>query len=251
MNTPATTANQPADGKSPNPRREVVINLVLNVVAPLVVFYGLRAAGVGQWLALALGVRAVWTVTRRRRVDGLAVFTLSILVLSVAVSFITGSPRFLLAKGGWMTAVAGLWMLATLPRTPFYHQAIRSFTTGATRERAEIAWRDSPAFRHMMRVASAIWGVGLVLDAGVRVVLAYALPVDRVPLVSGLQYVAVFVALEVGSQIYLRRAGARVDIETEQGRAIAASSRSTSTAPCSASARLCRRWPRRVAAPSW
>ncbi|MFG1958893.1 VC0807 family protein [Nonomuraea sp. NPDC049028] len=220
MTAPATTG-----GKSPDPRREVVINLVLNVAAPLAIFYGLRAAGVGQWLALALGVvppgvRAVWTVTKRRRVDGLAVFTLSILVLSVAVSFLTGSTRFLLAKDGWMTAVAGLWMLATLPRTPFYHQAIRSFTTGATHERAEIAWRDSPAFRHMMRVATAIWGVGLVLDAGVRVVLAYTLPVDRVPLVSGLQYVAVFVALEVSSQIYLRRAGARVDIETGQEREV-------------------------------
>ncbi|MEU8145883.1 VC0807 family protein [Nonomuraea sp. NPDC048901] len=220
MTAPATTG-----GKPPDPRREVVINLVLNVAAPLAIFYGLRAAGVGQWLALALGVvppgvRAVWTVTKRRRVDGLAVFTLSILVLSVAVSFLTGSTRFLLAKDGWMTAVAGLWMLATLPRTPFYHQAICSFTTGATHERAEIAWRDSPAFRHMMRVATAIWGVGLVLDAGVRVVLAYTLPVDRVPLVSGLQYVAVFVALEVSSQIYLRRAGARVDIETGQEREV-------------------------------
>ncbi|WP_067177260.1 VC0807 family protein [Microtetraspora niveoalba] len=217
MNTPATTAKE--DGKPTDPRREAVINLIVNVAAPLAVFYGLRAAGADQWLALTLGVlppgvRAMWTVATRRRIDALALFTVSILVLSVAVSFLAGSPRFLLAKDGWMTAVGGLWILATLPRTPFYFQVIRSFTAGATRERAETAWRESTAFRHMLRVATAIWGVGLVLDAGVRVVLAYSLPVDRVPLISGLQYVAVFAALEVSSQIYLRRAGARIDTET-------------------------------------
>ncbi|NUP67059.1 MAG: hypothetical protein HOW71_33340 [Nonomuraea sp.] len=208
------------DGNPTHPRREAVINLIVNVAAPLAVFYGLRAAGAGQWPALALGVlppgiRAVWTVATRRRIDALALFTLSFLALSVAVSFLTGSARFLLAKDGWMTAVGGLWILATLPRTPFYFQVIRAVTTGATRERAEIEWRRSPPFRHMLRVATAIWGIGLVLDAGVRVVLAYRLPVDRVPLISGLQYVAVFAALEVSSQIYLRRAGSRIDTETE------------------------------------
>ena len=147
----------------------------------------------------------------RRRVDALALFTVSILALSVAVSFLTGSPRFLLAKDGWLTAVGGVWILATLPRTPFYLQVVRTFTTGATRERVERSWRDSPVVRHMLRVATMIWGVGLVLDAGVRVLLAYSLPVDRVPLVSGLQYVVVFLALEVGSQAYLRRAGAVLD----------------------------------------
>ncbi|KAB8191811.1 hypothetical protein FH608_028025 [Nonomuraea phyllanthi] len=216
MNAPATTVKE--EGKPTHPRREAVVNLLVNVVAPLVVFYGLRAAGAGQWPALVLGalppgIRAVWTVATRRRVDGLALFTLSILALGVGASFLTGSPRFLLAKDGWMTAVGGLWILATLPRTPFYFQVIRTITAGAGRERVETEWRRSPAFRHMLRVATAIWGVGLVLDAGVRVVLAYSLPVDRVPLISGLQYVAAFLILEVSSQIYLRRAGSRIDSE--------------------------------------
>jgi hypothetical protein len=212
MKTPTAAVQSPPGIRPADPRREVVLNLVVNVVAPLAVFYGLRAAGVDQWLALVLGVippgiRAAQTVAKRRRIDGLALFTLSILALSVAVSFLSGSPRFLLAKDGWMTGIAGIWILATLPRTPFYFQAIRSFTTGATRERAETGWRESPAFRHMLRVATAIWGFGLVLDAGVRLVLAYSLPIDKVPLISGLQYVVVFAALELSSQVYVRRKG--------------------------------------------
>lgn len=203
-------------------RRAAIVNLAVNVAAPIAVFYLLRAVGAGQWWALlAAGVppvvNAVRTVVTRRRIDVLAVFTLSILVLSVAVSFVTGSPRFLLAKDGWLTGVAGAWMLGTLAGTPFLFQVIRSLTTGSSREKAETAWRDSPTYRHLLRVSTSFWGVGLVLDAGVRVLLAYTLPVDRVPLIGGLQYIALFVVLEGGTRLYGRRRGALDRIEVESG----------------------------------
>lgn len=223
MNAPAPTESVPTGSGEVSPRRELVGALALDVVAPLVVFYGLRAAGVGPWLALVLGLvppaaRAVWTVVTRRRIDALAVFTLSVLLISVALSFVAGSPRTLLARDGWMTGLAGIWILATLLRTPLYFQAIRSFAPAAVRERAETAWRASPAFRRVLRVATAIWGVGLVVDAVVRVVLAYTLPVDTVPLISALQYVVVFVGLEVSSQIYVRRkAGHQLRVEPAPG----------------------------------
>ncbi|MET7989946.1 VC0807 family protein [Amycolatopsis sp. NPDC005232] len=206
----------------PELRRELIVNLAINLVAPAALFYGLRALGVNQWLALLAGVvppavRAVQTVVTKRRVDTLAVFTLSILVLSVATSFLSGSPRFLLAKDGWMTAAAGLWMLATLLRTPFLYQVLRSFLGQEARDRMERNWLGSPTYRHVLRVTTAMWGVVLVLDAGVRVVLAYTLSVDRVPLISGLQYVAVYLALEVATRVYARRKSVIAAIAAEVG----------------------------------
>jgi hypothetical protein len=208
--------------RSTDPRRAVVINLAINVVAPLALFYGLRAAGVDQWLALMLGaipptVHAVYGVVVRRKIDALALFTLSILGLSVATSFVTGSPRFLLAKDGWMTAVAGAWILITLVRTPFLQQFLLSFTTGEQHQRFVLSWRDSSTYRHVMRMATVMWGVGLVLDAGVRFVLAYALPVDQVPLISTLQYFVVYAALEFGSRFYLRRKSVADRVFAESG----------------------------------
>ncbi|HVV23456.1 MAG TPA: VC0807 family protein [Pseudonocardiaceae bacterium] len=203
-------------------RRALVINLVVNLVLPVALFYGLRWLGVGQWPALMLSavppaVRAVWTVVSRRRIDMLGVFTLSVLTLSVAVSFVSGSPRFLLAKDGWLTGVAGLWILATLCRTPFLFQVIRSLLSDEARGRAEGAWRDSPTYRHLLRVTTAMWGVVLVLDAGVRVLLAYTLPVDRVPLISGLQYIGVYAALEIATRVYARRGSALAKVFAESG----------------------------------
>lgn len=203
-------------------RKQMFLNLGINLVAPAAVFYGLRALGVDQWWALLLGVlppsiRALYTVIKQRRIDTLAVFTLSILVLSVGMSFVSGSPRFLLAKDGWMTAAAGTWMLITLARVPFIFQVTRTFLTGEAGERAEIKWRDSPTYRHVLQRITAMWGVALVIDAGVRVVLAYTLPVDQVPLISGLQYAGLYVTLEVITRVYARRKAIATAVEAESG----------------------------------
>jgi len=217
MTIAAQTPQRTAD-----PRRAVLVNLAVNLVAPLGLFYGLRAAGVDQWLALMIGAipptaHAVYGVVVRRKIDALALFTLSILGLSVATSFVTGSPRFLLAKDGWMTAVAGVWILATLWRTPFLQQFLMSMTTGETHERFTLSWRDSPTYRHVLRMATVMWGVGLLGDSVVRVVLAYALPVDQVPLVNTLQYLVVYFALEIGTRLYLRRKSVAGKVLAESG----------------------------------
>jgi hypothetical protein len=215
-----TTAETPV---GTDPRRAAAVNLLINLAAPAALFYGLRALGVDQWTALLLAavpplVRAGWTLVQRRRVDMLAAFTLSILVLSVATSFVAGSPRFLLAKDGWMTAAAGVWMLVTLLGTrPFLYRAIRSLSGGAGQQRAEAAWAGSPTYRHLLRALTTMWGLVLVLDAGVRVVLAYTLPVDQVPLVSGLQYLGVYAALEITTRRYGRRPARLERIRAESG----------------------------------
>ena len=217
-----TQTTTQAQQRAANPRRAVVVNLVVNLVAPLALFYGLRAAGMDQWLALMLGAipptaHAVYGVVVRRRIDALALFTLSILGLSVASSFITGSPRLLLAKDGWMTAAAGTWILATLWRTPFLQQFLLSLTSGDTHERFMVSWRDSPAYRHALRMATVMWGAGLLADAVVRVMLAYGLPVDQVPLISTLQYLVVYAALEIGTRLFLRRKSLADKVFAESG----------------------------------
>jgi hypothetical protein len=167
--------------------------------------------------ALPPVLRACYTVATSRKIDTLALFTLSILALSVGTSFLSGSPRFLLAKDGWMTAVAGAWMLASLARTPFILQVIRTFMSADAVARTELKWQGSPTYRRMLRTITAMWGVALVLDAGVRVVLAYTLPIDQVPLISGLQYAGLYLVLEVSTRVYARRKGVAAAVEAESG----------------------------------
>ena len=59
----------------------------------------------------------------------------------------------------------------------------------------------------MWRISSVIWGVGLLADAGIRIVTAYSLPIDLVPAMTGALYPATFLVLQVIDQINYRRSG--------------------------------------------
>ncbi|OLZ68955.1 hypothetical protein AV521_19455 [Streptomyces sp. IMTB 2501] len=185
-------------------------SLVLNVAAPLAMFYGLRAAGVGLWWAVLASavpptVEALLTVARERRVGMLGVLVLSMVALGAVLSLVTGSPRFMFAKDGWMTGIVGLVFLATLRGQPIIYRVLSSVAKGEKREELERNWQASPTFRRLMRLLTVVWGMGLLLDSVVRVVLAYTLPIDSVMLVTTLQYVALFVTLEVFSRRYGRK----------------------------------------------
>jgi hypothetical protein len=198
--------------RAANPQREIVLSLVINAIVPIAVFYGLRALGVDQWTALLLGlvgpaVKTLHSVITKRRVDQLAALVMTALLLSVALSFLTGSPRTLLARDGWVTAVVGGWILVTLLRTPYYLFALRTFTGGPLRERINAAWQDVPAFRRVVSGCTVIWGSALLADAASTVVLAYTLPIDLVPLIGALKLVGLIVLAEVSSQVYFRRRG--------------------------------------------
>ncbi|MFC7107471.1 VC0807 family protein [Nonomuraea rubra] len=74
---------------------------------------------------------------------------------------------------------------------------------GPNRESWDVLWERLPAFRRIWRVASVMWGIGLLLDAVVRVVIAYALPVDAVPGVNTAQYIAFLLLMQVAMNVYL------------------------------------------------
>lgn len=137
--------------------------VVFDLVVPLALFYGLRAAGVGIYLALlagalASGITAVFVVATRRRLDGIAVFVVTTMLLSVGVSLLTGSTRFLLAKEGWLTAGTGVWFLGSLwARRPLAFQFSRPLLEGRLRWPTDWdgLWTQAPRFRRMWRVSTS------------------------------------------------------------------------------------------------
>lgn len=196
----------------PSPHREIAMSLLVNAVLPIAVFYGLRSVGVDHWTALLLGpvapaAKATHSVATKRRIDVLAGLVMTALLLSVALSLLTGSPRTLLARDGAITAVVGIWILLTLPRTPYYLVALRAFTGSTLREQIDAAWRGTPAFRGVVRTCTTIWGCALLLDAASTVVLAYTMPIDSVPLIGAVKLVLLILLAEVAGQVHFRRRG--------------------------------------------
>ncbi|CAM5732362.1 hypothetical protein STENM223S_10746 [Streptomyces tendae] len=59
----------------------------------------------------------------------------------------------------------------------------------------------------MWRRLTVLWGVGLLCDALLRVVMAYTLPVDTVPALDGVLYAVSWIGLQVVTQVVLHRTG--------------------------------------------
>jgi hypothetical protein len=198
--------------------RANVLTVVFEVVVPMALFYGLRAAGVSQWWALMAGVLVaapyvVWTVVRNRKIDLVALVTLSVLVLSVVLGLLSDDPRTLAIREGWTAALGGLfgaWMLVTVfvgkPAQLTLGRTIAEVKRGAEGAAAWAArWDTDARFRRGLRINTAAWGGVLVVSAVIHIVLVYTLPIDLISLVTTVQWFAMLAALIVWHVWYLRK----------------------------------------------
>ncbi|WP_203743627.1 VC0807 family protein [Actinoplanes cyaneus] len=151
---------------------------------PVVTYYGLHALGADDTTALlagtlAAGARLVWVAVRSRTVSYFSMVMGAVFGVGLLFTLLTGDARFLLIKHSMMAAVIGALFLVTGLRggKPLTLSAQQSFTPAKA---AEIAaeYANSPEVRRGHRIASVVWGGGLLTEAVVRVVLVYLLPVD-------------------------------------------------------------------------
>jgi hypothetical protein len=198
--------------------RANVLTVVLEVVVPMALFYGLRAAGASQWWALMAGVLVaapyvVWTVVRNRRIDLVALVTLSVLVLSVVLGLLSDDPRTLVIREGWTAALGGVfgaWMLVSVfvgkPAQLTLGRTIAEVKRGAEGADAWAArWDTDARFRHGLRVNTAAWGGVLLAGAVLHVVLVYTLPIDLIALVTNVAWFGALAVLIAWHVWYLRK----------------------------------------------
>jgi hypothetical protein len=195
--------------------------VLIDVLAPLALFYGLRAAGVDQLLALLAGA-AIPVVTGLRalaagqRIGGVRWFVLGAMAVTVAGSFISGSPRALLLRGVLVMTALGVFLLVTVwARRPFLYEAARTVFDEDKQRTWCRNWDDHPPFRRLLRLCSALWAAACLLDAALRAVIVLVLPVDAVPIAELALLVVTLAALVIVQRVFgrafLRRHGLRLD----------------------------------------
>ena len=110
------SAGEPGPGRASAARQLGL--MVFDIGAPLALYYVLRAAGLPPLTALALSavppaIGAAWQLAARRHADPVALLVLGTVALSLILAVVVHSPRFLLARDGLITALWGIWFLAT------------------------------------------------------------------------------------------------------------------------------------------
>ena len=185
--------------------------LTLDTVVPLIVYYAVRAFGATPWTALVAGgavplLRILTATATGRRVGTTGWFTLSVLAAGTVVGLLTADPRLLMARESYLTGIAGLWILATLwARHPLVYTATIRIVPAETAATWHRAWDTSHEFRRAMRGMTLGFGLAFLTDAAARVVMAYTLPLDLVPLLSAVLLVVLLIGVVQAGKAHGRR----------------------------------------------
>jgi len=126
-------------------------------------------------------VRATAGLVAERKLNLLAVLMLAVNLAGIAVSFLTGDPRAMIAKDSIVSSVIAFTILGSVVlRHPLMSEGLRPFMTRGEPKRTA-AWdrlsTASPRFRRLELQFSIVWGLALLADCAARLVGAYTLAV--------------------------------------------------------------------------
>src|SRR4051794_13362230 len=192
------------------PRRIIARGLARDVGIPVVVYYVLHLNGVNDRIALlsatlVAGARVVWDAVRARTLNPFSLLIMIMFGLGLALTFATGDPRFLLLKDSITTAVlGGAFLLAALLGRPLTISALQAWQPAHAEVMAQ-RFQSAPLTRHRHLLTSAVWGVGLLIEAVVRVPLIYLLPIQVMVGLSALLMIGTLGALILWTGWYVRR----------------------------------------------
>ncbi|MET9244180.1 VC0807 family protein [Nonomuraea sp. NPDC003709] len=193
--------------------RSLIKVALWDVLPPVAAYYALRALGVNEHLAL-LGasltgfVRAAHVGIRERRLDGFAAFMCLIFGLGLALAFLTGDERFMLAVKSATTGVMAVVLVATCAAGhPAAYGMAKRFGAddAATAARWDVLYEADPKFRRVYMVMTLTWAAALVTESVVRIPLIYLLPVDIMAGLSSALLIGTLTLVAAWSAWYGRR----------------------------------------------
>lgn len=209
------TTNQ-QQGQRREPRTNPFAPLIVDVAVPLGVYYLAKEAfGTSTFAALVCSsvvpaVRTGWGLVKERVLKGLPLLILVVNLAGLALSFVSGDPRLMLAKDGAVSSVVGIGILVSVwLGRPMMSEGIRPFLVQGDGRR-EAAWGRlargeggaAVGFRAKERLFSVIFGTVLLVECVVKVVGVYTLPVSvMVWLGSVLLAVAIGIGVVLGRRL--------------------------------------------------
>jgi hypothetical protein len=206
--------------RRPSWLRPGLLWFAFDLLAPTALLYLLLWRGASLYVALlaSASISAVSALVSYRRGMGNQRFAPYMLALTLAgfgIALVTGSDRFLLAKESLLTAMVGLWFLGSIwTSRPLTYLFTRPMLEGWWGQRWglagtswELLWEREPRFRRIWRVSSAMWAVALLIDAVVRVAMAYTLPINAVPALQTGLLIVTTLLMQVVTNVYYTRAG--------------------------------------------
>ncbi|MFI9509634.1 VC0807 family protein [Nocardia sp. NPDC052566] len=187
--------------------------IIRDIALPLGAYYGLSELGYSDFAALLGGtlvggaLMAV-DIIRSRRLEPFAVIMAGVFAFGLISSLITGDARLMIVKESFGTVIIGAaFLIGTMAGKPLTYLSARKVMAAEPAKLAafEERYRTTPAMRRNFARLGILWGVVLLAEAAVRVVLAFQLPVHTMAWLSSVLMVAVMVPMIMLSAVLSKR----------------------------------------------
>jgi hypothetical protein len=186
--------------------------LVVDIGLPLALFYGLKALGASNLTALLAGVvpgliSSAVSLVRERRTDLVGMAVVLSMVGSAVVAVLGGDARLLLVRNAWISLpFAGITLWSLRHPRPLTYTVTQAMMPRRAAVMDEL-WDTNEPFRSAWKWITVCWGIAAILDAVIRIALAYTLPISVVPATDPVITVLTIVVLQVPTHVLLRRTG--------------------------------------------
>jgi uncharacterized membrane protein len=189
--------------------RPVLQTVLLDVAPPLGAYYGLRAAGTSEYVALlsatvVSGVRLVYSTIKAHRLDPFALYLLLTFGLSLAVGLSTHDPKSILIGHTLVNGIGGLIFLGScVIGTPLTQVVVDRFRKSDDEPPA-----DADRLHRIHAKLSAMWGIGLLIEVAIRLVIIGGMSVDVANGVNTAITLSVIGVLSLATVIVIQRSSA-------------------------------------------
>ena len=192
--------------------RAMLPDLLIDAALPAIAYQVLSRHGIADVPALTSGaIFPAANIVRKfiatRSLDLVGAIVLVFIAIGVISSLLSGNVLFVLIKESFITGTVGLLFLSSLLwRRPIIFYFARQFAAGDDPER--LAWWNGlwerARFRRTMRIMTTVWGVGYVLEAGIRVAFALILTPGTVVILSPIMGIGTTIILILWTRKYGR-----------------------------------------------
>ena len=188
---------KPGRSEQSNPVRAAfrgfLLDIALNAIFPLVLYrLSKRYFSPSEFTALVVATtfpigKSIFDLAKRRQIDPVSVIVLLGIGATAVALLAGGSPRLLLMRESFFTALFGLACFGSLllPRPMMFYFG-RHFMAGgdATRRRRYEASWSLPEVRFASRLITVVWGSVYLGEFAARVALIFLVPVSWVLVMS-------------------------------------------------------------------
>jgi hypothetical protein len=160
--------------------RSMAMIVIFDIAAPLAAYNFLRAAGLSTVTALVLSgvfpaVGVAISAIQNRRLEAIGVLVLAGIAVGTILGLVSHNARLVLVEGSVPTGVFGFACLGSLwaSRPLMFTFALEFAGPDSPKGREMTGLWQHAGFRHVIRVITAVWGVGFLVEAALRVFIVY------------------------------------------------------------------------------